>query len=915
MVHKTQGGHPITLDTLKRYHEQNPTAIRFNPENWHKDPNHPQGVRPEIERKFAELVEALNDSPMTSRAKNIDAGKKDGYWSRIIERAARSFENYVIAKMAEKGYSNDYLANVKSIDDFERNTDRYPYLKDEELAPVVEAFDNLFGEMQTKETDKGTVLYSRTNPEGRATYQNRLDEIARIEKATGEHYDIASNLYDDGFRVGNDGKIHRPNSNFSKSEYYDDNNSLTQTNEANREFTDRLEAAIKRSGTNISITPVNTPREMPVNMAARDSGKKTDTRNVSRSSAKLAERIAGIFKKQIVWIKSAGDFSIDGVVEPVSMPDKIFISADSKVAAHVVMGHELSHHLENDAPLIYRALTKTLEKLIKNRADFRARYNLQDFSEEQLTKEMVGNIMGDSFSHPDFWKDVAKANPVVARSIGDKVMAWLNKLADKISGVKGYSSSELVTDINAARRAVAEAVAQYALNRKGARELDANDLYRDAYKEHVMLSNNLHAFDQSQQTTQDVVNPHSISSLTKALLDAHQGRDKAALQALFDSGKARVITAEQAKGIIGEDALLAKSSQTDTPDTLANKDSDWWEWIGKRKPKNGIVKIYRGVSKNKGNLTGEISDGDWVSFDYSYAKSHAPDGIVLSKEVNLENLFEGSGNHPDSIELIYSESADPYKNHSDIRYSKDGLAQAFFNPKDGITYFIADNLSKDATSEELKGLVRHEISIHALNLGRDTKEFNDILRQVELMRKAGNKAVNAAFNRVPADTRPENVNEETLAYLVQYAKDLPIVKRVIAWLRNSIRAIGKTMPVMQRLKLFDWANKLNENDLLYMAQTALANSVQGQQQTRGDQAYQHQGVMASAPQQRFYSQLRKVVRDAPDRMFNSGKVTAMWLDANAAKFGVKKEELYWSGVTDWMKTQGKVSKDDVLDIP
>ncbi len=120
-------------------------------------------VRPEVEAKFAELVQALNESPMTARASIIDKGKADGYWSRIIERAARSFENYVIAKMAEKGYHNDYLANVVNIAEFKRDAGRYPYLKEEELAPVVEAFDNLFGELKTKETDQGTALFN-THP-------------------------------------------------------------------------------------------------------------------------------------------------------------------------------------------------------------------------------------------------------------------------------------------------------------------------------------------------------------------------------------------------------------------------------------------------------------------------------------------------------------------------------------------------------------------------------------------------------------------------------------------------------------------------------------------------------------------------------------------------------------------------------
>ncbi|MCU9611727.1 hypothetical protein OEK97_27865, partial [Escherichia coli] len=56
----------------------------YKAENWHVDPKHPQGVRPEVERAFAELVEALNESPMAARAKAIDK-VPNGYWSRIIE--------------------------------------------------------------------------------------------------------------------------------------------------------------------------------------------------------------------------------------------------------------------------------------------------------------------------------------------------------------------------------------------------------------------------------------------------------------------------------------------------------------------------------------------------------------------------------------------------------------------------------------------------------------------------------------------------------------------------------------------------------------------------------------------------------------------------------------------------------------
>lgn len=157
-VHKSQRSTPITKAQLERYHEKSPGSDYYDPENWQIDPSHPQGVRPEVERAFADLIEALDNSPMKVRAAKNDKGA-DGYWSRIIERGARSFENYVIHKMRLKGYDNDYLANVRKVDDFPRDAGRYPYLLDEEVEPIAEAFDNLFAEVKTKETEQGVAMY------------------------------------------------------------------------------------------------------------------------------------------------------------------------------------------------------------------------------------------------------------------------------------------------------------------------------------------------------------------------------------------------------------------------------------------------------------------------------------------------------------------------------------------------------------------------------------------------------------------------------------------------------------------------------------------------------------------------------------------------------------------------------------
>lgn len=178
------------LDAIKQKFKENPERTWNNPDNWVPDPEHKLGVRPEVEEKFANLVNALNASPMRARSIVIDGVKigADGYWSRIIERAARSFENYVISKMMKAGFNNDYLANVVSSDEFTRDIGRYPYLMPDEVAPVEEAFDDLFATIKTTETDKGAALFSRGSGGGIKTSdaQRIVSELQKAHPAIPE---------------------------------------------------------------------------------------------------------------------------------------------------------------------------------------------------------------------------------------------------------------------------------------------------------------------------------------------------------------------------------------------------------------------------------------------------------------------------------------------------------------------------------------------------------------------------------------------------------------------------------------------------------------------------------------------------------------------------------------------------------
>ena len=142
-----------------------------------------EGVRPEVEEKFYALVKALDESPMRKRAKLLDKGRKV-YWSDVLERAARSFENYIIHKLMLEGHDNDYLANVSTVEQFGalgKSLDRYPYLLDAEMAPVADAFDDLFSTLETRETSTGIELYQDATPARTPGFERWFGESKAVD--------------------------------------------------------------------------------------------------------------------------------------------------------------------------------------------------------------------------------------------------------------------------------------------------------------------------------------------------------------------------------------------------------------------------------------------------------------------------------------------------------------------------------------------------------------------------------------------------------------------------------------------------------------------------------------------------------------------------------------------------------------
>lgn len=132
-----------------------------------------ESIRPEMIDAFKGVVDAIRNSKLPERSKDLDKGRSNVYWSTPIEMTARAFENFVIEKLAQTGYVNDYLANLKSVDEWIKDskgaidaTKNYPYPLADEAHAVNESYQYFFDTIQEREEDGKSILFQQERGQG-----------------------------------------------------------------------------------------------------------------------------------------------------------------------------------------------------------------------------------------------------------------------------------------------------------------------------------------------------------------------------------------------------------------------------------------------------------------------------------------------------------------------------------------------------------------------------------------------------------------------------------------------------------------------------------------------------------------------------------------------------------------------------
>lgn len=102
-----------------------------------------------------------------------------------------------------------------------------------------------------------------------------------------------------------------------------------------------------------------------------------------------------------------------------------------------------------------------------------------------------------------------------------------------------------------------------------------------------------------------------------------------------------------------------------------------------------------------------------------------------------------------------------------------------------------------------------------------------------------------------------------------------------------------------------------ERTAINQAFAELVSTIDTKETDTGTAMFQPESAYNTGP---FYSQLSRAIESAPEKVFTTATQFKLWLNSNAAKIGVKKDEIVWSGIEDYldMRGKGKVSKADVV---
>ena len=809
----------------------------------------PYQVRQEVYQAWTGITEAIKkETQLAKRSAMKDRNRARDYWSTVIEMTARSFERYVIGKLEDQGYSNDYLANIIPESVWEADAkiedSDYAFPLQSEMDAVNKAYDKLFDTLETKETDKGTILFSRSQSTHVPLIELRGDEIKGSTPAESRKNanDYISGLIDDLIKETGSDTLHNNSTNTDirltkKGVVHGFQHRGVQNVKAIAAIRQLIENAVKIASN--SHEPANDNFKnvitlvAPLKLGDQYYAVKLTVKESWDGKFKLYDHQALDMEMPDGISESTSDHS-DSIHRPTSgtkISVEQMISAfkgdnakylSSKATSEVTNPHTKSS--------LHAAISKALDKVFGNGWTNRlmATGKFKMISAAEATGLIGKNAMFHKVWHgsPHDHNGFDSANIGIGE--GSQAFGW------------GHYFSDLKTVAEWYRDKLQKKQVKLLVDGKDVTELAGNSysierralgILLDELKYPNMGAKNGLSEDQIKTIIDKVIleqTPRSGENDPDYLKSLEKIRDY-----LTDLKNKKL---EIGKG---------KLYEVD----LAPKQDEYLDWDKPLSEQSDVVKA--GLKELHKQLEGDLLNEylDRINADWSELTGEEFYQKILQRS-HQDGLFD----HPDiydrsvpddeaSSHLLHSlgirgirykaeagqSDANNYVvfNDADVKieakYSKNGDVIAFYNPANDTTYLVHDNITQNTSDKALQGLMLHEIGVHALTLGKSNEAFKSLLKRFEAM-KATNPNVQEAFDRVPADTKAEDKLEEALAYFIENNHDSNLAQKILEAFRQLVRAIGNTLVGKDKFLFSHWANKLTEQELRNMAVSALRSA-------------------------------------------------------------------------------------------
>lgn len=195
-----------------------------------------------------------------------------------------------------------------------------------------------------------------------------------------------------------------------------------------------------------------------------------------RAAQVLASRVFG---KPVVFVQ----FGSKPLFNGAALGNTVFLNVDATRPALAVVGHELLHTMQHSQPALYENLRGTLSKLITGESDYadiinqkRTDAGLPAITDTNvMTEEMIADIVGDHFTEPAFWKAMGAEQPKGFAKVVDAVLKFLDDTIASVTKLRPFGTEKYLTDLQASRLAVAQAMREFSGDEVGAVSDDAHE--------------------------------------------------------------------------------------------------------------------------------------------------------------------------------------------------------------------------------------------------------------------------------------------------------------------------------------------------------------------------------------------------------------------------------------------------------